>query len=108
LQTLGRNRTVLVIAHRLSTIRHADQIIVLDSGHISEIGTHDTLLTNPTSQYAKMWNMQIMPSLTSASSFSIVSSNESSPHGSMKHAKDSNIVENENENTVSSDSKPSH
>ena len=37
-------RTVVVIAHRLSTIRHADQIVVMDNGHIAEIGNHDTLM----------------------------------------------------------------
>jgi subfamily B ATP-binding cassette protein MsbA len=34
-----------VIAHRLSTIQSADQILVLDSGDIVEIGTHAELLT---------------------------------------------------------------
>jgi ATP-binding cassette subfamily B protein/subfamily B ATP-binding cassette protein MsbA len=44
LATLLVGRTSVVIAHRLSTIRHADQILVIDAGHIAERGTHDELL----------------------------------------------------------------
>ena len=39
-----RGRTVVVVAHRLSTVRNADQIIVLDSGHVVETGDHDSLI----------------------------------------------------------------
>lgn len=39
-----KNRTVLIIAHRLSTVKKADNIIVLDSGKIAEIGSHEELI----------------------------------------------------------------
>jgi ATP-binding cassette subfamily B protein len=44
IETLIKGRTSIVIAHRLSTIRKADEIIVMDHGHITERGTHAQLL----------------------------------------------------------------
>lgn len=44
LEVLMKGRTSLVIAHRLSTVRAADQILVLDDGHIVEHGDHRTLV----------------------------------------------------------------
>ncbi|HTU25191.1 MAG TPA: ABC transporter ATP-binding protein, partial [Pirellulales bacterium] len=44
LAVLLAGRTSFVVAHRLSTIRHADQVLVLDSGRIVERGTHRQLL----------------------------------------------------------------
>jgi ATP-binding cassette subfamily B protein len=57
LDRVSRNRTTLVIAHRLSTIVHADEILVLDAGHIVERGTHGQLLALD-GLYASMWNRQ--------------------------------------------------
>lgn len=43
LDYLTRGRTTLSIAHRLSTLRHADHLIVIDNGFITESGTHEEL-----------------------------------------------------------------
>ncbi len=45
LNFLMQGRTTFVIAHRLSTIRRADQILVVEQGHIVERGTHEQLYT---------------------------------------------------------------
>lgn len=48
-----------MIAHRLSTIRHADKIIVLKKGKLTEEGNHDTLLRDfPNGVYAKLVKQQ--------------------------------------------------
>ena len=44
LEELEQGRTTISIAHRLSTVRDAEQIVVLDGGHIVERGTHDDLM----------------------------------------------------------------
>ena len=43
LEYLVRGRTTLSIAHRLSTLRHADHLITIDNGFITEHGTHEEL-----------------------------------------------------------------
>ncbi|SBS74535.1 Iron import ATP-binding/permease protein IrtA [uncultured Mycobacterium sp.] len=58
LSSLIQNRTVLVIAHRLHTITGADQIVVLDHGRISEIGTHTGLLT-ANGRYRRLWDSRL-------------------------------------------------
>ena len=49
-------KTVLVIAHRLSTVRKADNIIVMENGHIAEQGTHEQLLQLKGSYYQLVKN----------------------------------------------------
>jgi len=57
LANLTRNRSTLVIAHRLSTIEHADQILVIDQGHVVERGNHQQLLKQQ-GEYALLYNNQ--------------------------------------------------
>ncbi|RLU86871.1 multidrug ABC transporter ATP-binding protein [Streptomyces griseocarneus] len=54
---LRTGRTSFVIAHRLSTIRDADVILVMESGHIVEQGTHDSLLAEG-GAYARLYEAQ--------------------------------------------------
>jgi ATP-binding cassette, subfamily B, bacterial MsbA len=60
LANLMLNRTSFVIAHRLSTIRRADAIIVLEHGHVVEIGRHDELLARPDGTYATLYQLQLL------------------------------------------------
>ncbi len=54
---LMENRTSIVVAHRLSTIQHADLIVVLEKGEITEMGTHDALMQSSGS-YRRLIEMQ--------------------------------------------------
>lgn len=53
LQEFFQGRTVVVVAHRLSTVSHADQLVVLDKGRLTESGTHASLVAAK-GQY---WNL---------------------------------------------------
>jgi subfamily B ATP-binding cassette protein MsbA len=57
LAELIKDRTTIVIAHRLSTIRKADQILVIEAGHIVERGTHDQLIAKE-GRYYELYTYQ--------------------------------------------------
>jgi ATP-binding cassette subfamily B protein len=56
LRRLLQGRTGLVIAHRLATIRHADRIVVLQSGQVIEQGDHDALIARK-GLYARLYDL---------------------------------------------------
>ena len=47
IEALTHGKTIVMIAHRLKTVQSADQILVLDNGHIVQRGTHATLMKEP-------------------------------------------------------------
>ena len=44
LRTRYPDMTRIIIAQRITSIMHADQIVIIDDGKVSAVGTHDTLL----------------------------------------------------------------
>lgn len=57
LREVSKGRTTLVIAHRLSTVIDADEILVMEDGHIVERGRHALLLAQG-GRYAALWQRQ--------------------------------------------------
>ncbi len=54
---LSKNRTTFVVAHRLSTITHADRIVMIEHGEITEIGSHQELMAKQGAYY-RMFQVQ--------------------------------------------------
>ena len=57
LSRISKQRTTMIIAHRLSTIVHADKVVVMEQGRISEEGTHSSLLEEG-GVYRELWAVQ--------------------------------------------------
>ena len=59
LEVALKGRTSIVIAHRLSTIQSADQIVVLEKGHVVEIGKHQELVDRR-GLYFELYQRQVL------------------------------------------------
>ncbi|MBD1381311.1 ABC transporter ATP-binding protein [Metabacillus arenae] len=57
LNEVMKGRTTFIIAHRISSLKHADEIIVLDSGKVAERGTHKELLEK-NGPYKRIYDIQ--------------------------------------------------
>ncbi|MDD6058724.1 MAG: ABC transporter ATP-binding protein/permease [Clostridiales bacterium] len=57
IHALAKTKTVILISHRLANVANADNIYVLDKGHLAENGNHETLLKK-NGVYAKLWHTQ--------------------------------------------------
>jgi len=66
LQVVMRQRTSIIVSHRVSTVRDADEILVLDAGHIAERGTHDQLIRQ-NGLYAELHRKQLLEEELAAS-----------------------------------------
>jgi ATP-binding cassette subfamily B protein len=53
-----KGRTNVIVSHRVSTLRHANSIIVLDDGKITQAGTHETLMAESDGFYARIARLQ--------------------------------------------------
>ena len=76
LNNVSENQTTLMIAHRLSTIVHADEIIVLADGEVTERGTHQDLM-HKRGLYFAMWQRQSSGFARDSSAAGAVSSDAS-------------------------------
>jgi len=57
LAAMARGRTIVIITHRLSFVARADAIIVVDQGHVVQVGPHDALLGSCL-PYKQLWSQQ--------------------------------------------------
>ncbi|MBN2796696.1 MAG: ABC transporter ATP-binding protein [Clostridia bacterium] len=57
LNNKSKDLTTIIISHRVSTLSEADRIMVLEDGHITQLGNHETLVKNE-GLYKRIWTIQ--------------------------------------------------
>jgi ABC-type multidrug transport system fused ATPase/permease subunit len=58
LKQVADEKLFIIIAHRLSTVKAADQIIFIEDGKISDVGSHNELMSKKTGRYRQFVNLQ--------------------------------------------------
>lgn len=54
IDTLLKGRTAIIIAHKLESLHRADEILILESGSISEYGSREQLASDPASRFYRL------------------------------------------------------
>ena len=57
MEKLAADRTTFIVAHRLATITHADRIVVIENGEITEVGSHQELMEKQ-GDYHQLYQIQ--------------------------------------------------
>lgn len=57
LNNKDKELTTVIISHRVSTLSEADRIMVIEDGHVTQLGTHETLIKNE-GLYKRIWTIQ--------------------------------------------------
>ena len=54
-----KDSTVILISHRVTTLMEADQIMVMDKGHVTQLGTHEELMKQENGMYRRIYDLQM-------------------------------------------------
>ena len=54
-----KDSTVILISHRITTLMEADQIMVMDKGHVTQLGTHEELMKQENGMYRRIYDLQM-------------------------------------------------